>query len=42
MELGDSEVEIPGKENTLALLHYIGFDWHVSVAMNGVDAPVPG
>lgn len=40
-EIWDRAVEVLGKESTLALLHYIGFYSYVSIALNGVDAPVP-
>jgi 4-carboxymuconolactone decarboxylase len=39
--LWDRAVEVLGKETTLALLHYIGFYSYVSVAMNGVETPIP-
>ena len=40
-ELWDRAVKLLGKETTTALLHYIGFYSYVSIALNGIDAPIP-
>ena len=38
---GTADWQILGKDNTIALIHYIGFYSYVAVLLNGFDASIP-
>lgn len=39
--LWDRSIEVLGRDGTVGLLHYAGLYSYVSMALNGMDAPVP-
>ena len=41
-ELWQMALAVLGKDETVGLLHYIGFYSYISMFMNGTDVPVPG